>query len=114
MSNDADLEVEIQAKGLTAPRLTPTDIEAAIRSEYYFTADEPVNPGPCDVQALSCLTFCVLVLQNGYTVTGESACISPENFNVEIGRKVARQHAVDKIWTLEGYVLKEKLRRIKQ
>lgn len=109
MSDDQEIEKDIQAKGLTAPRITPADIELAIRSEYYFTAAEATKGCP-QVPALACLTFCVLVLKNGYTVTGESACVSPENFNAEIGRKIARQHAIDKIWTLEGYVLAEKLR----
>ena len=58
---------------------------------------------------LDLLTFCVLVLKNGFTVTGESACSSPENFDQEIGRKIARENAVNKIWMLEGYLLKKKL-----
>ncbi|MGE9275220.1 Gp49 family protein [Escherichia coli] len=52
---------------------------------------------------------CVPVLRNGFTVTGESACASPENFDAEIGRKIARQNAVNKIWMLEGYLLKQTL-----
>ena len=58
---------------------------------------------------LSLLTFCVLVLRNGFTVTGESACASPENFDAEVGRKIARQNAVQKIWPLMGYELRTKL-----
>ena len=59
--------------------------------------------------ALGLLTFCVLVLRNGFTVTGESACASPENFDAELGRKIARQNAIDKVWPLMGYALKERL-----
>lgn len=59
--------------------------------------------------SLHLLTFCVLVLRNGFTVTGESACVSPENFDAEIGRKIARQNAMDKIWPLLGFALKQKL-----
>jgi len=55
------------------------------------------------------LTFCVLVLRNGFTVTGESACAHPENFDAELGRKVAREHAENQIWTLEGYALHQKI-----
>ena len=55
------------------------------------------------------LTVCVLTLQNGYTVTGESACASPENYNKEIVEKIAFDNARDKIWALEGYLLKQKL-----
>lgn len=157
MSDNA-IEQEIQAKGLTAPRVTPADIEDNIASEHYFTASDAIAPdtdkmasrflswslpstfnpdcgisfdgrkddewnknkswpigtnlltanearsmfdhatGREDVpQPLTLLTFCVLVLKNGFTVTGESACASPENFDAEIGRKIARQNAVQKI-----------------
>lgn len=119
--NDQAIENEIKAKGLTAPRVTPADIEANIASEHYFTAANGVL-GACiddsvpmheDAQepksSLHLLTFCVLVLRNGFTVTGESACASPENFDAEIGRKIARANAVNKIWPLMGYALKEKL-----
>ena len=115
---DQTIEQEIQAKGLTAPRITPADIEASIVSEHYFTAMDGVIGAagcPCIVvgapvdSSLDLLTFCVLVLRNGFTVTGESACASPENFDSELGRKIARQNAVAKIWPLMGYELKTKL-----
>lgn len=95
--NEAAIEQEIQAKGLTAPRLTPALIDAAIVKEDYY------------VFSGSCLTVCCLTLKNGYTVTGESACASPENFNAELGQKIAREKARDKIWALEGYLLREQL-----
>lgn len=119
------IEQEIQAKGLTAPRVTQQHIESIILSEHYFTAadgiagrhqyltdtksdDEKVEELNIPEQA-AVLTFCVLVLRNGFTVTGESACASPENFDPEIGRKIARENAVNKIWMLEGYLLKQRL-----
>ena len=113
--NDHQIEQEIQAKGANvAPRITPADIEANIVSEHFFTADDgewgaskhtnkPRHP------QLSLLTFCVLVLRNGFTVTGESACASPENFDADLARKIARQNAVAKIWPLLGYELRSKL-----
>ena len=116
MTTDQTIEQEIQAKGLTAPRVTPADIEANIVSAVYFTAfdgfhgsdaTEDESLATCD--ALRLLTFCVLVLRNGFTVTGESACASPENFDAEIGRKIARQNAVGKLWPLMGYALKQQL-----
>lgn len=114
------IEQEIQGKGLTAPRVTPKDIESNISSEHYFTAGEGVygqelnelgqsNGGYTVRWPLSLLTFCVLVLKNGFTVTGESACASPENFDADLGRKIARQNAVNKIWPLMGYELKCRL-----
>lgn len=114
--NDQQIETEIQAKGLTAPRVTPQDIEENIASEFFFTAADGVRgassmgTSPAGKAAsLELLTFCVLVLKNGFTVTGESACASPENFDAELGRKIARQNAVNKIWPLLGYALKQRL-----
>lgn len=110
-----NIEEEIVAKGLTAPRVTPADIEANIASEHYFTAYGGAKYGritrdePLDSEALKLLTFCVLVLKSGFTVTGESACASPENFDAELGRKIARQNAVSKVWPLMGYALKQRL-----
>ena len=109
------IEQEIQAKGLTAPRVTPADIEENIASAHYFTAAEGVigtgNKQPTNgpTPALGLLTFCVLVLKNGFTVTGESACASPENFDAGIGRKIACENAKQKIWPLMGYTLKQHL-----
>ena len=112
------IEQEIQEKSKTAPRITPADIEANISSEHYFTAadgDDSENAESIGderggaYEKLRLLTFCVLVLNNGFTVTGESACASPENFDTEIGRKIARQNAVAKIWPLMGYELKSRL-----
>ena len=123
-TDDAGIEQEILAKGLTAPRVTPADIEANIKSEVYFTAydgrygalqngsyvgREKPEANDADLVSLELLTFCVLTLQNGFTVTGESACASPENFDAEIGRKIARENAKNKIWPLMGYALKQRL-----
>ena len=130
--NDQSIEQEIVANGLTAPRITPDDIAANISSEHYFTAGEGVigafvagefgaHGGDTvavrrDIaspevlkQSLNLLTFCVLVLRNGFTVYGASACASPENFNAEIGRRIARENAEREIWPLMGYELRSKL-----
>ena len=93
-------EQMIQEKGLNAPRLTPKLIDETIIDDYYHIVPN------------STLTICVLTLKNGFMVTGESAAVSKENFDKEIGRKVARENARDKIWALEGYLLKTKLNNI--
>lgn len=98
MSKDEHaIESEIQRKGLNAPRLNPTHIDAQIVKEDYY-----VFPG-------TTLTVCALTLRNGYHVVGESAAASPENFDAEIGRKISRDNARAKIWALEGYLLRSKL-----
>lgn len=97
MSNDQEVEKEIIKKGLTAPRITPEMIENTIVHEDYH-----VFPG-------TMTTICSLTLLNGFSTNGSSACVSPENFNEELGRKIARDNAVQEIWVLEGYLLKQKL-----
>ncbi|AST87987.1 hypothetical protein CIG66_25320 (plasmid) [Ralstonia pseudosolanacearum] len=92
-----NIEKEIQDKGLTAPRVTPMRIEAVITGEAYH-----VFPG-------TTVTVCCLTLANGFNVIGESACASPDNFDAELGRKIARENAKDKIWALEGYALRNAL-----
>lgn len=108
-TGDAGIEQEIIDKGLTAPRVTPADLQANIKAEFYFTGGEGVQHCNSDFPELDLLTFCVLVLKNGFTVTGESACASPENFDAAIGRKIARTNAEQKIWPLMGYALKTSL-----
>lgn len=116
--DDNKIEQEIIAKGKTAPRVTPADIEANIDTAYYFTAGQGAHValkaysedfGLPEDSPLHLMTFCVLTLRNGFTVTGESAVASPENFDAEIGRAIARQNAVAKIWPLMGFALKQKL-----
>lgn len=116
MSNEKQIEQEIQAKGLSAPRLTLIHIDRVIVDKYFFTAANAqwgADPNTTALigmhKQLETLTFCVLILKNGFTVTGESACASPENFDPEIGKKIAYENARNKIWMLEGYLLKEKL-----
>ena len=94
---EQEIEQDIQAKGLTAARVTPRELDGKIAAELYH-----VFPG-------TTLTVCCLILENGYAVTGQSAAASQENFDEEIGRKIARVDAREKIWPLEGYLLREHL-----
>lgn len=97
MRDEENLEAEIQAKGLNAPRLTPALIDGKIASNWF------INP------PFTALTICVLTLANGFHVTGESAAASLENFDRAIGEKIAFEKAREKIWMLEGYLLREHL-----
>ena len=99
MSEQA-IEQEIQAKGLTAPRLSPSDIDAAIVGETYTTLPSGK------------VMVCELTLRNGFTVRGEAATVSKANFNEEIGRKISRENARDKVWELEGYLLQQRLSEV--
>lgn len=111
---EQQIEQEIQSKNLNAPRLTPDHIDSKIKAvEYILPRDVCKRDNGVEVfdapLSLQTLTFCILTLENGFTVTGESACASPENFDAEIGKKIAYDNAREKIWLLEGYLLKEKL-----
>jgi hypothetical protein len=94
---EPEIEQDIQARGLTAPRITPATLDEKIVDEQFH-----VFPG-------TTTTVCCLTLANGYTVVGQSAAVSAANFDAEIGRKVARADARDKMWPLEGYLLRERL-----
>ena len=121
------IEDEIQNKGLTAPRVTPADIEGVIATEHYFTAEQGHRQAMTDAvygnggiiesqhahpapQPLALVTICVLILSNGMKVVGvNEGPVSRENFDAEIGRRIARQKAVDQIWPMLGYELRTKL-----
>ena len=82
---------------MNAPKVTPESIEAKIKS---------VN---CAVLPDSTVTVCRIVMQNGYSVIGTSACAHPDNFDENVGKRLAREDAVRKIWPLEGYLLRQRL-----
>ena len=95
--NETQIENKIQEKSLTAPRLNPALIDAQIAGVDYHVFEPSMK------------TVCCMTLRNGFTVLGEAGVVSPENFNEEIGRDVAYKNAREKIWQLEGYLLKEML-----
>jgi len=97
MVSDEEIEREMNEKGLNAPKITIESIESIIKNVQYHIFKN------------SQLTVCCITLENGFTVTGESACASPANFNKEIGEKLAYAEAKTKIWKLEGYLLKQHL-----
>lgn len=128
---------ETQAKldAQTAPKVTEQQLKDLISHKLFFTAHDGVDGAEFnrrlleangDIQVgskwakertkdvLDRLTFCVLVLKNGFTVTGESACVSPENFIKEVGEEIAYKNAFNKLWQLEGYTLNSKLHEQKE
>lgn len=76
-------------------RLSINDIEAVIFKEEYLVQGE--------------YTICILELKNGYKVSGTSSCVDPKNFDAELGKKLSREAARNKIWPLEGYLLKQRM-----
>ncbi|TNG92991.1 hypothetical protein FHQ28_01535 [Pasteurellaceae bacterium USgator11] len=53
------------------------------------------------------LTLCILTLKNGFQLVGQSACLSAEYYDTDIGENVAYQNAFEKLWELEGYLWKQ-------
>lgn len=97
--SEPEIEAAVRAKGLTAPRITPEHLDSLVaQSRHHYH----VFPG-------TTMTACCIVLPNGYSVMGQSAAASPENFDLEIGRQVALADARDKLWALEGYLLRDRL-----
>jgi len=95
--SEDEIEAAIQAKALANPRVTPADLDAEITRAQYHVFEG------------SCLTVCCLTLANGFTVTGQSACASPDNFDAELGQFIARKNAREQIWPLLGFRLRDQL-----
>ena len=93
-----------------APRVRLEDIEGSVSARYDFTADKAVEALTMpSLEALRLLSVCILVMKNGFTVIGKSAPASPENFNAELGRKLAYEDAIRQLWPLMGFALRERL-----
>lgn len=75
----------------------------------YFTAMINESAGMDVFSRISCMTVCMLVLKNGCVVIGKSSCVDPNNFDAEIGARIAREDAIEQIWPLLGYELLTKL-----
>lgn len=99
MSNEPELKGASLAAAIDAQpheKVTKDSIEAKIAKIDYMVLPD------------STVTLCNITLKNGFSVRGESACVDPRNFNIEIGKGLAYKNAIDKIWPLEGYLLAER------
>lgn len=96
--NEQEVENELSARGADAPRVTPDAIDRVIDRVDYFRVPNTT------------MTVCAIVTRNGFAVTGESACASEDTFDEEIGRRLAYEDARRKVWPLEGYLLRERMR----
>lgn len=94
-----------------APRVSLADIEAAISAVYQTTADKALGDSipKVEVDALRLLSICIVVMRNGFVVVGKSAPASPENFNAELGSRLAYEDAIRQLWPLMGFALRDRL-----
>lgn len=98
--NEKEVMIEMAARGCKAPAVTVEMIDDAIVSEEFHTFHGKHM-------------VCCLTLKNGFTVTGEAAVVSPENFREDMGRRFSRARAREKVWGFEAYLLQEKLHQEK-
>lgn len=96
------MEPKLQGKALEDaiaqrpyPKVTKASIEARVKKVDYLVLPD------------STVTLCNITMVNGFSVRGESACVDPGNFNMEIGQGLAYKDAFSKIWAFEGYLLAE-------
>lgn len=101
---------------MTAPRVTPDDLQGNIASEHYFTAHDGImglaqrGDSVTITPALQILTFCVLVLRNGTKIVGINyGAIDPTQNDPVRGRTDARADAIRQVWPLMGYALRDQL-----
>ena len=94
--SESKLNSFTESKGLEKPKtkLTKDDVLSTIKGEDYTI----LNDGRT--------TICQLTLKNGFTVVGFSACV---DFDKELGQSIAKDNAVEKVWELEGYLLRQRL-----
>jgi hypothetical protein len=86
---------EIQ-ENIIPNRITVADLNSKVKSSTYTRLPD------------STTTVCQITLINGFTLIGTSACVDPANFNQAIGEKIAYDNAFEKLWDLEGYMLKQR------
>lgn len=94
-------------------KVTRERLESLIVKEYIFTGADAF-PGTRGTQVearadLHTLTWCVLIVKNGFKVVGMSACVDSAEFDAAKGAELARQDAINKLWPLEGYLLAQHL-----
>jgi hypothetical protein len=99
MITDNELQARLNAQ--KAPHVTKLYIESRILNVRYLRVSESET-----------LTICIIMLDNHYSVRGESACVDPANYDKEIGEKLAYEDAFRKLWPLFGFLLAEKLHQM--
>jgi hypothetical protein len=103
---------DVAAAHATAPRVSLDDVKANITKFVFKTADQLLDVPESAPESFKLLTLCVAELKNGFTVVGKSACVSPENFDKELGERIAFDDVIQQVWPLMGYALREELSRV--
>lgn len=91
----------------TAPRVSLQSMQEKIVARWDFTAGDILHLA--DNHPLRLLSICILQMENGFMLIGKSAPASPENFNAELGKKLAYEDCIRQLWPLEGYLLRHEL-----
>lgn len=99
---------------MTTNTVTNEIIESKIAGVMYMNGADMakvngMNIGTETENNLKRLTLCVVVMENGFLLTGESACVSADNYVEATGKRIAFENATNKMWPLLGYALREEL-----
>jgi len=98
VSSIAEAKQPLPEQAPAGPALTMADIDAVIVDESYQVLNG------------SLVTTCCLTLRNGTKVVGINyGSVSASNYCPEKGRQYAREHAIEQVWPLEGYLLRQRL-----
>lgn len=77
-----------------APTITEEDIDNIIENS--------------EIETITMFDKCTVVsckLPNGFVITESSACVSPENYDEDMGVEICLERIKNKLWELEGYRL---------
>ena len=97
--NEQEIEQQVKAKGLPAPRVMPEDFEANIAHTEIVKHVAPSG---------QILRWAVLTTKNGFAVAGRpSASACAENDVAAIGEKIAIDNSRNELWPLMGYALRQ-------
>lgn len=95
------------------PRISLAYLEGEIEQIWYTTADRCISERATlrAAEGLKVMTLCFILMKNGFISVGDSTPASPENFNPDLGRKLAYDQALRKLWPILGYELRTRLMR---
>jgi len=97
----------------TEPKLSLDEAKAVVATKVYPKVTEEYikrRIKNVDYLWLGQLTICVITHVNGFMVNGQSAPASPNNYDMEVGKRYAYDNAFKQLWPLEGFLLKEDLK----
>ena len=85
------------------PIIPHEEVLSYIAEEHYYTLDKAVDSG---FNRLRLTTVCVLILKNGFVLIGTSATNNADKFDFELGKKYAKEKAINELWGMLAFQLR--------